>query len=136
MPPFDVAARLCLAARRSMEWLATGTETAGIATIETDAHAPSVRAAPGGLDRTLLSSASAVLALVLGDTTVRPTDRDQLLADVYEHLLTHGMDAAHLIALGESIRARLVPSATGNGASTVRPASSALNPAGHDPSGF
>ena len=41
-----------------------------------DSHAPPASAAPGGLDRTLLSSASAVLALVLGDTTVRPDGHD------------------------------------------------------------
>lgn len=75
MPPFDAAARLCMASGKSLHWLATG--------VEPDA-APASQPVRLEVD-TLQAAVEAVdTALELADVEVQARDRAELYARAYE----------------------------------------------------
>ena len=93
-PPFDVAARLCLAAKVRMEWLATG---------EGDMHreaAPEQGSQQARLNPGMLRAAVEVLDRVLEDVeaTTDAAGRAELVVAIYE-LLEQGsaLDAAQRV---------------------------------------
>lgn len=74
MPPFDAAARLCLAAGKSIQWLATGKEP-------TAAQSQPVRLDPAAL-RGAVEAVDAVLDQA--DVDLQPGDRAELYVRAYE----------------------------------------------------
>lgn len=107
MPPFDVVARLCIAAGARMEWLATG-EGPMLAKDLLQA-APVLGSQALRLDRETLLRAEKILALALemAGVQVGSTARARMLGDVYDHLLGRGHDVEEVVSLARDINAQL-----------------------------
>ena len=106
VPPFDVAARLCLAAGRSLEWLATGNTPK---LLETAFQS-------GSQD---LSEANLNIALEYTDDIIRATRATYVPRSLYAKLLrlmyegvTRGLPLAEIHDLGQQL-VRAVISGTG-----------------------
>lgn len=90
MPAFDVMARLCLAAKVRMEWLATGTgEMHEVAETAPDHASQAVR-------REDLMMAMQLASESLGNKVLSPADHAELVSLLYE-LLVEGLPQATVL---------------------------------------
>jgi len=68
---------------------------------------PASHSLPVRLDRETLATAGRVLAMAIAGLKVDPATALHLGADVYDHLVLHGLDGERLIEITEVIRKRL-----------------------------
>ncbi len=100
MPPFDAAARLCIAARASLEWLATGKGLREASQGAQEIAAP--------LDVATLGEALGIvdssLQLVGGDgAALAPTDKARMVMNVYG--LLQDSSLKHSQVVGAALKA-------------------------------
>lgn len=99
MPPFDVAARLCLAAKVPMEWLATG-----IGDMHNNPWEPATGGHSQPLRRDDLKMALQLATEALGDKVLPPDKHSELVTLIYE-LLEEGLPEAKVLRFARAASA-------------------------------
>lgn len=102
----DPSRERCIALARGMDvslvWVMTGEGPMLASESKPASHSLPVR-----LDRETLATAGRVLAMAIAGLKVDPATALHLGADVYDHLVLHGLDGERLIEITEVIRKRL-----------------------------
>lgn len=98
----------------NVNWLLTGEgqerlEPLSGAGLRVSEAAASYGSQPLSLDRETLIRAEKILGLALGLARVQVggTDRAQMLADVYDHLIAHGFDGDQLLEITQALKEQL-----------------------------
>lgn len=105
MPPFDVAARLCIAARARMEWLATGEGDMHAAPEALQEQAARVAdEASQAVRQTELTVALQLAAEALGEKELPPGKHAALVSLIYE-LLVEGLPEAKVLRFARDFAA-------------------------------